>query len=437
MPSLLKQYFLSRNAAILPMAAILFPIIMGMAGVGIDFSSWMKDRRELQTATDAAALAAAYEYSYGGDDDDVEAAAIREAINNGFDPDGDASEIIVTIYEDENEVEVEMVAEARTYLARMFMDNVLTRTRAIAQILGEDSPADFCMLSLEPSADNAFVINGNVDIDAVGCGIAVNSTGDPALNVNGGAGDLDLGNVQVVGTCNDCDLINTPSVVEGVAPFDDPYADLELPVSFIGCTEDEVDDGPIGDPDDIPAPDADGVVLLCGGLNLKGKALTITLAPGIYIVDGGDFATSNNITVNGDGVTIILTNSGGNDYGDTPILNTNGDINLTAPGPGDLDPDWSDFEGVVMYGDRNLDTPNKCNNVRGQGTVIVSGAMYFPTNCIDFGGGSSAGNFNGCSRIIATTIKIHGNPDIANNCKGTGARDILGGAGASGIRLVW
>lgn len=431
----LKTYLSSPYGATLPAAAIIFPALLGMAGIGVDVTGWMMQKRNLQTAADVAALAGAYEL-YNGNEKNVEAAALKEAGNNGYIA-ADDSELTVTVMEVDGaqQVQVEIRQRANSFFAPLLMSgDAYTGTLAIAQIGDTDGNSDFCMLSLEPTANNAFVINGNVDIDAAGCSLAANSSGTPAFNVNGGAGDLVLSRVETVGTCNDCDLIQAESVTTGVSPFTDPYEDLELP-EFEGCTQAEMNNGPLGVAD-LPAPDANGIVKVCGGFSLKNNK-TATLPPGVYVVDGGDFKTGSGSNLTAEGVTIILTNSGSDaGYGSNGIMDTNGDINITAPLPGELSDTLSDYEGVAVYGDRNMAAGNKCHNARGQGTVSVNGTMYFPSNCLDYGGGSGMASGTGCSRVIASTITLHGNPDIANNCEGSGVRDITNDNTAN-IRLIY
>lgn len=52
-------YLGDTRGAILPIAAILFPIIIGMVALGVDAGSWLITKRNLQNAADAAVLAAA------------------------------------------------------------------------------------------------------------------------------------------------------------------------------------------------------------------------------------------------------------------------------------------------------------------------------------------------------------------------------------------
>src|SRR5262249_49625984 len=86
----------------------------------------------------------------------------------------------------------------------------------------------------------------------------------------------------------------------------DPYVRLELPV-YRECTRTRyrLDAGKI-------EPISPGVY--CGGIQVAAGA-TLNLDPGTYILDRGNFAVSGNSTVNGTGVTLILTSRTGSNYG--------------------------------------------------------------------------------------------------------------------------
>lgn len=101
MMPLLHRFIADEKAAILPMAALLIPVILGMAGLGVDASNWMMTQRNLQNAADAAAISAAWEIA-NGYDFNYETAALNEAQNNGYDPDEEGSSLEVVHIVDED-----------------------------------------------------------------------------------------------------------------------------------------------------------------------------------------------------------------------------------------------------------------------------------------------------------------------------------------------
>src|SRR5688500_138506 len=87
------------DAAILPMQALMIPVILGLAGLGVDTGSWMLTPRNLQNAADAAVMSAAWEIA-NGYEAGYEEAALREAEKNGY-VSGDGSSIELTLAETE------------------------------------------------------------------------------------------------------------------------------------------------------------------------------------------------------------------------------------------------------------------------------------------------------------------------------------------------
>jgi Flp pilus assembly protein TadG len=90
-----RRYFKSESGSILPLAAGLLPVLVGVAGGGVDVGSWVMTKRNLQTAADAAVVAAAWEIA-NDYENYAEYAAIKEAQENGYKAEGN-NELNLTI----------------------------------------------------------------------------------------------------------------------------------------------------------------------------------------------------------------------------------------------------------------------------------------------------------------------------------------------------
>jgi hypothetical protein len=147
----------------------------------------------------------------------------------------------------------------------------------------------------------------------------------------------------------------------------------------------------------------------------------VTLSPGTYIIDRGSFAVAGGATVSGNGVTIVLTDSGGT----TPaIVSINGGatINLSAPTSGAT-------AGLAFMQDHN-GTQGTINKFAGGTTQNIEGAIYFPKETVQFAGGTQTGN--GCTQIVSDEIDFVGNANLESNCSGKGTQNI----GGSSSKLV-
>jgi hypothetical protein len=130
-------------------------------------------------------------------------------------------------------------------------------------------------------------------------------------------------------------------------------------------------------------------IRFCGGLEIKG---TITLKPGLYIIDGGNFTVTAGAKLSGDGVTFFFANSA------AAKLTGNGDIDLSAPTTGP-------YAGLLFFGSRH-DT-GLVHQVTGNSESTLEGNLYVPTGRIEFTGNSTVSG--GCTQIIADQVVFTGN----------------------------
>lgn len=414
---LLNRYIQEHRAAVLPMAALLFPVILGMTGLGVDVSNWMMTRRNLQNAADAAAISAAWEIA-NGYDFNYETAALNEAERNGYDPNAEGSTLDVeyTIDEDGTEsVTANLSMRGKLWFSSLLFNKNVSLANAAATAIIQPT-GNFCILSLDEEADGAISAMGNATVDANGCGLAVNSNSDTALDFTGSV-VVHVADVSIVG---DHDVSNNvdfeyDSIRTNANPIPDPYTDLEVPphnCSTYSNTKIKTNQTITNS----------GIRTFCGGLSISSNAV-VNFEPGIYIIDGGDFAI-NSGTVTGEGVTFILTNSGGGSWGNIAI--TGGNIDFSAPAAGE------DMAGVVFYQDRNAPPSVHKNQFVGNGQIGIDGIIYTPSRGLDFGGNGSATSET-CTKLIGKTVKLHGTPAIGNNCAGNSdIRDI----GIPNIKLI-
>ena len=418
MISLIRNFIIERKAAVMPMAALLFPVILGMTGLGIDASNWMMTRRNLQNAADAAAISAAWEIA-NGYDFNYETAALNEAQNNGYDPDKEGSTLDVEYSVDADGTEsvtANLSMQGEMWFSSFLFHNDVSLANAAATAIIQPT-GNFCILSLDEEADGAISAMGNATVDANGCGLAVNSNSDTALDFTGSV-VVHVGDVSIVGehdVSNGVDF-EYDSMRTNANPIPDPYEDLEVPAhSCSSYSQTKVKtDQTISNPG--------GIKTFCGGLSISSGAV-VDFEPGIYIIDGGDFSI-NSGTVTGEGVTFILTNSGGGSWGNFEI--TGGDISFSAPGTGE------DMAGVVFYQDRNAPASTQSNKFLGNGNINLDGIVYTPSRGLDFGGNSGSSSET-CTKLIGKTVKLHGNPALGNHCEGNSdIRDI----GIPNIKLI-
>jgi hypothetical protein len=151
----------------------------------------------------------------------------------------------------------------------------------------------------------------------------------------------------------------------------------------------------------------------CGGITINAGP-TVTMNPGIYILTNnggtkGSFTdSSSGASVSGTGVTIYLTGNNGAEF----HIQGGAAATLSAPTTGET-------AGIVFW---NAGTTSSAKNqVTGGSTGSITGAIYAPSEEVDYTGGSSTGN--GCTQIVSKIVQLSGGSYFQHNCAGTGVAD--------------
>ncbi len=398
------------RAAVLPMAALLMPIILGVAGLGVDVSQWMSQKRNLQTAVDAAVLAGAWELGRNNTGY-IEFSAAGEAVRNGYDPEIGTLDVVYD--EDDLTVTATLSQEAKLFLSKIISSKAVTTSVAATAEVAFYTDG-FCILSLNPISSGSLTTSGAVELDMPNCGIAVNSADEEAFKLNGNV-TINVDNVNIVGAYDvsggSADFTYN-SLKTGAAPIADPYANFDTP-EVTSCDFNNYN------------PEGQNITLspgtYCGGIRISGNN-NVTFEPGVYIINGGSVDISGNGAMTGEQVGFFLTGSG-NDYA-TLDISGGKEMFFSAPLAGD------DMAGISFYQDPDAPSGG-VNKLVGNADLIVDGVMYFPKQEFNIGGTSEAQS-DVCTKLIANEVIIHGTPFIGNDCSNKPADPI----GEPIIRLI-
>jgi hypothetical protein len=387
----MKNRIHEQKGAVVPFLALALPVLIAGLGFGIDTGAMYEMNRRMQTATDAAALAAAQEIrtsNFWG----YEAAAVHDAAENGF---GNDAETDIEVSRppssgprvgDNRFVEVRISRPAPTYFMAAFVDEPETLTsRAVAGV----SPADSCIYVLNPTDANSFDAGGSSTVNLAECGLWVNSDSSSGA-VATGSSNVQAASISVVGDYDGDGFAQEPYT--GAIAQDDPFADFELP-DYPGCdsnkslkiqTEVTLDPG-----------------IYCGGIVLNANA-DVTLNPGTYVLKGGGMTAHGGAKIQGDEVTFVNTAAPGKPYG--PIwFNGGSHADLSAPESGL-------FKGILFFQDPEIES-NKTNIFSGSSSMQLSGVLYFPTTEVKFSGTFSATPLD--LMLIADKVEFDGNASFA------------------------
>ena len=385
-------------------------VIFIVAALVVDLGDGRDQRRQAQSAADAAALAAANElyihtYSEAPRITQAVTAAKNYALNNfriplsSWDSCTDSSQLAYVPASSTPCISFDQSAKPTTVRVKLPTTRVSTflapiigvqsidvGARANATVVGDSvAPCALCVIGPDLhdlQNGDAYVTNGDVVLNG---SVSVSNNGLVVTN----------GSIKVQGTASGSYANYTPDPITGVPPITDPCRHLSWPPdwSTLSTKSDPCTDGP-------------GIY---GSYNFPNS--TCTLQPGLYVVAGDSHTTwaltgNTSQLLTGTGVTLYFTcgstaapracNSPG-EVGATLNAAGNGQLAISAPTSGVL-------KGLaVVYDRQNTGT----FELTGNGASNTYGSFYIKSGALDMNG-------NGCTtinaQIVVKDLEMNGNP---------------------------
>jgi hypothetical protein len=400
----MRYYRHPRRGTVAVLAALCLVGIIGFAALSVDATLLHHDRRAAQAAADSAALAAAgnlfanWRTNQGQDPASAAAnEALAAAAANGFTNDGVNSTVTVNIPPLSGDhvgqvgyVEVIVLQfQQRAFSAIWASDPVQVKGRAVAR--GLWVPLNNGILVLDPTSSGSLSSNGGSSV-TTNAKVIVDSNSPSATVVVGGgvltAPEFDITGVPGTSTSGGGTISGT--ILDGQVPTPDPLAYLPEP-----------------NPSTMSVQSTKTVKLqnqgslslqpgvYTGGINVTGGNLT--LAPGIYYMDGGGFSFSGTGSLTAPGVMIVNAPQSNSD---TIGITGSGTINLSPPTTGL-------YQGISLWQTR---TSTNTLTVSGGGSGSVTGTFYAQHGTLKTsgGGGSSVG-----SQYISWDVVLSGNGNFS------------------------
>lgn len=266
-------------------------------------------------------------------------------------------------------------------------------------------PETAAVVLLDGSSSGTLTAVGNAKVNVSGGEVIVESNNASAI-VGIGNGQLSAPQFDVVGSPG-TSIIGNASIqgtVEGNLPSTpDPLA--ALPAPPIQAAGSPFNHGA------VKATDQDQITLspgtYQGGISVSGNA-TVTLQPGVYVLDGGGLTVTGQGRIVGQGVTIYTTGQNGvfdgiNVYG-------RGSLQISAPTTGA-------YQGIAIFQDRAGAAPIE---ITDEGKVSLTGDLYAPAATVRISGNgqlSMQGDLQTAinAQLIANDLKVIGNGQFSLN----------------------
>jgi len=369
---------------------------LGFAGLVVDGGMVYLEKRRLQHAADAGALAGAWEVRRGHTDmeSEIRPRVLHDTALNGYGDDNATITVNRPPASGPNQsgdfVEVIIDREVPTTLMRVLaFTGVNVKARAVA---GRVPFVEACLLALNRTESAALRMRGTARVITRECGAFSNSTASNGFQVEGEI-DAVLDSAGVSGGHSIQGSASiTPTPTENMPPLLDPLDFLEPP-EWAGWPS--------------AFYDAAAQTYRCPGgqcvfdtrLEVAGPPGVKTFEPGAYVLrDGMDIKSTNVVT--GQEVTFYNTGEGGGIR-----IAGEADVTFSAPTSGP-------YEGVLFYTDRSA--PNLLNDIgRGSSNFTWSGAIYFPSQAVSLEGNTIDSSPFGM--IVADTVDFAGTNDMTLN----------------------
>lgn len=370
------------------------PMLIGVAGLGIDSAAFYNQQSRMQSVADASALAIATEMRLYTENPAtlmkagearVEARLVEAGIAHG----PHTTRVHVNRGKGTAQVEISMTAEA--FLpADIWGENPIV-VSATAVTYGEQK---LCVLGLHRNASDTIKGTNSARMTAEGCSVQSNSTDATGLN----ATDTSL--VASAYTCTSGGYQGSASSYEPTPVTDCPQIpdplEMRSPPKVGGC-------------DLLDFKVDKGVHTIqpghyCGGLTITNNA-KVFAEPGIYVISGGKFEVGNSGKLRGDYVSFYFA-----DDAATLLIKDQALVELGAPKDGPM-------AGMLFFEARSSQ-PLRTFEVSSAAARKLLGTIYLPKGILKSGAAGAAGNIADASAytvIVANQIMLAGSNLVVNS----------------------
>lgn len=375
------------DGQVLILFALFALVLVGVLALAVDVGYLLTERREAQSAADAAALAGAAALLGGEDHATAQAVSRAYAQENGVilgtdtvnvAVDGDSFNGLVT-------VDLESPVE-RFFIGAIYSGSWEVSAHAVAEVTGI-TDARYALVSLDPPG---MYVGGGAQLTVLDGGIISNGNISASGDSNIVTSD---GFIDAVGSINENESWLSPAeygIRERRGPSKDPFeavAPPTAPTSPVYTT-------------DINCPSTcsmtpgyyDNVKINIGG--------EMMLASGLYYFNNSSITLGNSSArIYGDKVTLYFDGLASKAYFDPK----NGRVNLTAPN--------HPYPGNNDYGDMAI-WINNCSTFDAQGSneFFIGGVFYAPCSAITLHGNPSGEAVSGM--VVSSTLDIRGSVDF-------------------------
>lgn len=363
-----RRYRTDQSGTMAVVGAVSMAMLFAAIGVAVTYATAVHEKSSHQKALDAAVLAGASAPEDASDSERIAIAQMVFAENHrdtglsaSTTPSIDAVAAAPTFLVQNQTVTGRSTADVKNFFSAFVGGQTVAVVAESAAQAAVSAPV--CVLALDGASPQSIEVYGTAQFTARNCAAQANSAHGSGMRQYGTA----VGRARqfgVKGGFSGTGFIPTP--VTGVPALADPYAAIPVP--------------PTGPCVDIASKLIHTPAILtpgtyCGGIRIMAGS-TIIMEPGVYVMLDGPFQIDSNSTVDGTEVVIAFT---GTDS--TLKLGSGAVVNLTSPISGP-------YTNIQFFQDKTASV-DAWVTLLGNITLKFDGVMYFPTQDVWIGGGST------------------------------------------------
>jgi Flp pilus assembly protein TadG len=376
------------NVAIL--FALAMPVLIGAAGMALDYTIMANQRTKMQSVADAAALSAARELLLAPNGTNNVAATAQSYAQSALAQaiPGLNAVIGASVIDNNTAVQVTITATYQPVLFR-----VISQEPGNLSVLAvaRSSGYPICALGLDDSAPGTIHLEANAQLTARNCGVYSDSTSSQGLQAVHSA-VLTAGMICTAGGKVGSKANFTPTPLTDCPAIPDPLAS-RAPPPVDGCKV----TGQVIDGETVTL--APGTY--CDGLKITGAA-NVTLSPGVYVIKDGPLVVDRGSTLTAKNAGIYLTGAK-----TTLTFATDSTISLTAPTNGPL-------AGILLFEDRA--TPRlRQQKILSDNAPVLLGTIYLPQGRLIIDAHKPIAQQSAYTIIVARRIELYSGPNLVLN----------------------
>ncbi len=392
-PALLLRFVGDSGGVIAIKFAVALPVMLMISGLAIDYSRFIREKGILQSAADAAALAAAKELSLTDTKIESLSAVAEEIVKRHLEvrydqSDRPSAKVSTGVTRDPIEVTVDVASKFDSHFARLFQSSFPeTQARAKARIVGQPN---ICVLGLNAREGGTISLEKEARVTGRNCAVYSNSAHNNGLKAKNSAsleatficsrGGKDGG----PGNFNPDPMVDCPQ-------FDDPLIGRPEPAAG-AC-----------DPN-MPTVITTDTTLYPGtycGLEIHSGA-RVTLRDGIFAIKNKPLIVKDGAALMGEAAGLYFVGAGAR-----LKFERQSTISLKAPTSGPM-------AGLLIFGSRTQ-SESLTHEILSDDARVLIGTIYIPKGELRVDAQSPIADQSAYTAIVADKMRLYGGPHLVLN----------------------